>query len=279
MLLTVAGYAATAEQASARARPACEATAPTLERPELTAANAAGVGIEDRIDPDGYETTYEIAIVWRELHSPERGEPLPGGPIAQLGRLPAGNSYVTVKVFLTGLQPGYTYFYRARASNLGGLAESGAYPFGYLNSGEYPNGEGSGPPYESEISQCQIEAGEEAAELTVLEQRAKEAAIEAAEQEVVKREREQEEEEAERAQKASSQNVATAVARCVVPALKGDTLQTARRAISKTHCRLGSVHVPRGHQHGKLVVIRQSVKHGRALPYGTHIAISLAVRR
>ena len=52
------------------------------------------------------------------------------------------------------------------------------------------------------------------------------------------------------------------VAECVVPALKGDSLSKARRALSKAHCKLGKISKPRKHR-GALVVTAQSVRAGR----------------
>jgi hypothetical protein len=62
---------------------------------------------------------------------------------------------------------------------------------------------------------------------------------------------------------------------CVVPSLKGDTLSTARRALVKTHCRLGKVLTPRRH-HKTLLVAGQGTKSGRTLPDGSAIAVKLA---
>lgn len=65
---------------------------------------------------------------------------------------------------------------------------------------------------------------------------------------------------------------------CVVPSLKGDTLAVARRALLKAHCRLGrvSLHTHRG---STPHVISQSTQHGKRLPAGTTIAVTLGSRR
>jgi hypothetical protein len=66
-----------------------------------------------------------------------------------------------------------------------------------------------------------------------------------------------------------------AASQCVVPALKGDTLAAARRALRAAHCRLGHVTwPPRGH--GRHVVRRQGLRVGSKYPAGTAVAVTLA---
>ena len=156
---------------SAQALTACEAMKPTIEDVRLTGITLAGVGIEAQIDPEGTETAYEFLVVWRALNPTERGEPLPGGPRPQGGRIPAGAGNVTVSAVVSGLQPGYTYWYEVVASNLAGKTKYGGGPFSYFYKGGYPNGTGSGPPYITEESPCAIESGNEAAARTLQEYR------------------------------------------------------------------------------------------------------------
>jgi hypothetical protein len=59
---------------------------------------------------------------------------------------------------------------------------------------------------------------------------------------------------------------------CVVPPLRGDTLVTARRALSTAHCRLGSVHEPARH-HDALRVTRQSARAGKRLAKDTRVSL------
>ncbi len=65
-----------------------------------------------------------------------------------------------------------------------------------------------------------------------------------------------------------------ATVRCVVPSLKGDSLGTAQKALSKAHCKLGKVSRPRTH-HGALVVTGQSPKNGKKLASGAAVAVTL----
>jgi hypothetical protein len=64
---------------------------------------------------------------------------------------------------------------------------------------------------------------------------------------------------------------------CLVPALKGDTLAVAGRALAKAHCRLGKVTRP-AHRRTALIVARQSARHGKWLPGGAAVAVTLAPR-
>jgi hypothetical protein len=64
---------------------------------------------------------------------------------------------------------------------------------------------------------------------------------------------------------------------CVVPALKGDTLNAARRALAKVHCRLGKVNRPR-HRRGALVVTKQAPGRGKTLRGEAAVAVTLAPR-
>lgn len=65
---------------------------------------------------------------------------------------------------------------------------------------------------------------------------------------------------------------------CVVPALTGDTLKAARRAIDKAHCRLGKVREPDRH-HGTLVVVGQSLRRGVKRAGGTVIVVTMGTAR
>ena len=68
------------------------------------------------------------------------------------------------------------------------------------------------------------------------------------------------------------------VAECVVPALKGDSLSKARRALSKAHCKLGKISKPRKHR-GALVVTAQSVRAGRKSAKGAGVSVKLGPAR
>jgi beta-lactam-binding protein with PASTA domain len=60
--------------------------------------------------------------------------------------------------------------------------------------------------------------------------------------------------------------------------LKGDSLNAAKAALGKAHCKLGKVTVPHGH-HRALVVAAQSVTRGTQLPSGAAIAVRLTLSR
>ncbi len=61
---------------------------------------------------------------------------------------------------------------------------------------------------------------------------------------------------------------------CLVPSLKDESLGSARKALSKGHCRLGKITLPR-RGHARLVVVRQSIKSGSKRPEGTAVAVTL----
>lgn len=279
--LIIASCACFASRASALT--ACQATPATIGPVALTEETPAGVALEAEINPQNSETTYEFVIAWRVLDPSERGEPVPGDPRAQGGPIPAGAGDVTVSGFVSGLQPGYTYWYEVIASNLAGKTRSAAQPFSYYYMGGYPDGTGAGPPYESEVSPCSIESAEHEGEAAFAEaeaerhqhaheqeeQLAKEAAVRAASEAAAL---------SRQAEEMADAGAAPRISSCIVPALRGDTLIAARRAIDKAHCRLGEVRKPRGSR-GRLVVVSQTVRHGRKLAAGAVIAVTMGIAR
>jgi hypothetical protein len=66
---------------------------------------------------------------------------------------------------------------------------------------------------------------------------------------------------------------------CIVPSLKGDPLDRARRALGRAHCALGKVVRPRDGRGSALVVIGQNAQRGTTLPDGAHVGVALARRR
>lgn len=258
---------------------AAEGGGPTIDGTSVADFTEHGARLVAQINPQGSEATYEFRLVWQDADPPASGEPVTGGTQAQGGHIAAGFEDQTVSAALTGLQPGYTYWYVVAAINSAGNTKGGSpYFFGFWNGGAYPEGVGTGPPYEPEVPLWDIwlseaqsaqtlseyEANQRQAAKEQEEQRTREAAIRASEAAALKRREEEE-------------VASAAVARtrtCNVPSLKGDTLSIARRAIDKAHCRLGKVSRPRRHG-GALIVIRQAPRHGRKLAEGTAIAVTL----
>jgi hypothetical protein len=74
--------------------------------------------------------------------------------------------------------------------------------------------------------------------------------------------------------KAASGTGAAAPTQCVVPALEGDSLAEARKALRKANCTLGSVRKPRA-RHGLIVVRRQNPRAGSKLATGAPVAVRL----
>src|SRR4029077_15483091 len=261
-----------AAQASATA-----GESPTIDGTSVTDFTEHSATLVAQINPRGGETTYEFRLVWKDADPPAGGEPVTGGAQTQGGHIAAAFGDQTVSATVTGLQPGYTYWYVVVATNSAGRTKGG-YFFGFWNSGAYPKGVGTGPPYESETPLWYIRLSEAESAQTVREyeaklrqaaieqeeRRAREAAIRDTEAAALKR-REEEEVAAE---------AVVRLPACNVPSLKGDTLSAARRAIEKAHCRLGRVNRPRHHR-GALVVIGQAPRRGKKLAGGTTIAVTL----
>ncbi len=103
------------------------------------------------------------------------------------------------------------------------------------------------------------------------------AAEEHTQHEAAERQQREEAERAEAQAKEESQHKAkeAAASQCVVPALKGETLTVARRALRRAHCKLGHVSSPH-HAHGRLVVTRQGLPAAGKHPAGTAITLTLA---
>jgi hypothetical protein len=266
---------------------ACEAAEPTIEKWGLTEVTPAGVVLEAQINPRNSATTYEFVIIQQvrnPSNSSERSELTPEGPRALGGPIPAGAGDVTVSGLVMGLQRGYTYWYEVVASNLAGETRSGGDNwFSYYYTGGYPDGLGGAPYIPTAPSNCEIELTQkEAARVTAQteaerrqhtreqeEQVAKDTAVRYASEELALKQHEEEEADAE---------AASHIPSCVVPALTGDTLNAAQRAVDKAHCRLGKVREPHRHR-GMLVVVGQSHRHGMKLAGGTVIAVTMGTAR
>jgi hypothetical protein len=113
------------------------------------------VKVEAQINPGGLEAAYSIWLV-RQQADPKGGptndgEPPTGGPQTQTGKIAAGSGYWTVSATLTGLQWGYTYYGVVAASNSACEKAKGEFEIALHISGEFPNGQGTGSQYESEI--------------------------------------------------------------------------------------------------------------------------------
>jgi hypothetical protein len=251
---------------------------PTVEDVTATKVYEHEGTIEAQIDPQGSETTYEI---WLECRGPH--EPI--WPCVQRveGHLAAGFEAETVSLHLTGLQEGTYYVFGVVAVNSAGQTKERGVSIlqdPVIPPGACPDGCSTSEPYRPEPpSQASLESAQREAERITArtdaerqqqaraheEQKAREAARLAVEEAELKRAEEQE---------AARDAVLHVLPACVVPSLKGDTLSAARRALGRAHCGLGKVTGPRAH-HGALVVIAQSAEHGKKLPGGAHIAVTI----
>ncbi len=148
----------------------------------VTAAEVAEhvVKVEAQIDPGGLETVYEIRLVWQDADPKggptNDGERPSGGAQTQTGHIAAGSGDQTVSATLTGLQWGYTYWYVVAVANSAGQTRGESpYTFALHISGEFPDGSGTGPPYESEIPIWSTKLSEEESAKTLKEYEAKHA--------------------------------------------------------------------------------------------------------
>lgn len=252
---------------------------PPLIGPITVGGRSSGEGIlEAQINPEGHETTYEIILNCPHQERCQHTE----------GTLPADDEEHTVSLELTGLQPGASYRFGVYAHSIAGAAAwpgEDEFTVQLIPPGACPNGcskdEGVYTPPELPWAN---QSGNEAAERTVAEQRAKEheeqtkEAVAAKEQEEAKTRAAAVLADEEAARRHHAEEAAAAEHKapvCVVPSLKGDTLTGARRALSKARCRLGKVGKPHGRHHGQLVVIGQRVGAGGRLPSDTLIDITL----
>jgi len=137
------------------------------------------VKVEAQINPGGLEAAYSIWLV-RQQADPKGGptndgEPPTGGPQTQTGKIPAGSGYQTVSATLTGLRWGYTYYGLVAASNSACEKAKGGFEIALHISGEFPNGQGTGGQYESEIPCWYNKLSEEQSAKTLKEYEAKHA--------------------------------------------------------------------------------------------------------
>jgi hypothetical protein len=106
------------------------------------------------------------------------------------------------------------------------------------------------------------------------ERPAKEAAAQAAREREVREAGELAGREAAERERTKAERNSTASAQCIVPRLKGDSLNAARAALRKDHCGLGRVSRPASHRR-PLVVTTQSARAGSELSGGAAIAVKL----
>jgi hypothetical protein len=228
------------------------------------------------INPQGSQTMYGLWLVWQAASTSSSGE-APAIPEIKTGEIPVGYGEQTVSTVVTGLRPGYAYWYAVAALNSRGET-NGKSPY-YFGFGAGASSEWLGPaiPYVRLVPLWAIGGGAEGA--------ARE--LQRAEEERRERERPNEEMRAaskalEGAAKRAAEEAAggkghtgEAVApSCIVPALKGPTLRGAKRALEKAHCRVGNVTYTRHHRSRRtLTVSGQSRWPRRRLAGGSAVAL------
>ncbi len=236
--------------------------------PPMIESVGSGVGgevtLSAHINPDGLETSYEIGL-----------ECSPCGPGDQWakGALPAVDESRTVTLTLTGVQPGRHWF-AVRASNTDGETSQRS-DILEIPSSPAPFPEGTAPNHIVE-----------APYLGAATEQLKKIAEQEAERRTKAKEQEEQKarelnarlpSELQHTEEQAPAHTQTEHPACHVPALKGDTLAVARRALTNSHCQLGKVH-RRSHHHSTLRVTHQSAPNGKKLPVGAAVAVTLAPR-
>lgn len=274
LLLLAAGTLSTAPAAAASEPLISEGTASELDG-EIT--------IEAQIDPEGLAISYEILLECPSHETCQHTE----------GTLPAVEESRVVQLVLTDPQPGETYIFTVTARNADGQT-SGSWRFKAPQStetlpveepippGAAPEGVQDKESYRPPELPWANQSGNEGAERTVAEQRAKEheeqQAKEAAERHAAALKHAEEQTQQAEAEAATRQREEAEHPACRVPALKGDTLTAARHALTKAHCRLGTLHQPTRH-HGTLRVSTQGAPAGERLAGGARVALWIGAKQ
>jgi hypothetical protein len=229
-------------------------------------AVGAEITIDAKINPEGLETSYEIGL---------ECSPCGHGDQWAAGTLPAVHETREVKLALTGLQARRRYWFDVRAVNPDGetsrRGETIEIP---ESSSPFPEGTGgsgivSDPPSEAIINELRaIGIREE-------ERRTKEQEEQKARELVAPLPSELEHDEE---QPPAAASMGIRLPACLVPAIKGDTLTTARRVLARVHCGLGVVHRS-AHYHGTLYIRAQGVPAGKHLIYGTRITLWVGAKK
>lgn len=245
---------------TAAAAPAAQAGPPLIEG--IGSGAGAEVTIEASIDPEGLETTYELGL---------ECSPCGSGNQWTKGTLPAVSEAREVTLALTGLQPNRRYWFAVRAANADGEESRRSETIEMPSSpAPFPNGtapaeviQSSSPGLgSSELIEIAVkEEQQRANEREEKEQRIKE--LDAAPASA-----------RDQGEQAPPADTKPELPACRVPALKGDTLTAARRALAKAHCRTGAIHKP-AHYHGTLYVSAQGAAVGKRLPHGALVALTL----
>ncbi len=254
------------------------AAVPHVTPLEASAVTASSAKINVGIDPEGGETSWEIALECRGSNSCEEAVSTPQRAV---GVLVASTGQEVVSDEVSGLQPDSYYRYTVIATNSSGREGWVGVNFrtcpstGPCPSQGVPGGEQlwnfEGARREAEEAP-RLEAEREKAKREGEERAAREAAALTARELAIRQA-------GERAgREAAERELAARAQRCVVPHLVGRSLAGARRALSAAHCTLGRVSAPRG-DHGPLVVSHQGARAGQKLAKGSRVAVTLAAKR
>jgi hypothetical protein len=251
------------------------AAGPPVIGPVTRGGQPTGEGIvEAQIDPEGHETAYKISA---DCEVPAKCQHIEGS-------LPADNEEHTATLTLSGLQPGVTYHFDIHAASGAGEADwPGEFTVPEVPPGACPDGCSENeentaevPAWSTNLSNSEsaqtLKEYEEKQAREQQEKKAQEAARHAAEEAELKQAEERDAQEAAARERTEHEEEEAEHPPCRVPALKGQTLTAARRALAKAHCRLGAVHRP-AHHHGTMYVSAQGAPPGKRLAHGARVAL------
>lgn len=253
-------------------------------RPPEIVSTGSGIGGEvsatAQINPEGLETTYEIKLVCESCGPP--------GYRPATGQLQAVQETISVRLNLTGIKSG-TYGFEVKARNTAGdTSRTGELTVPEVPPGACPDGCSKNEQYGSEIPQWYINLSNSESAQTLKEYEAKqareqqekktkEAARYATEEAELKQAEERDAQEAAARERQEREEQEAEHPACRVPALKGDTLTAARRALARAHCRLGAIHQP-AHHDGTLHVSAQGAPAGKRLAHNARVALRLGAK-
>jgi hypothetical protein len=238
---------------------AVEVKAPIIERAVWEADGEIYVGAH--VNPEGLATTYEIQVECPSYEPCQHTE----------GQLSGVEEVQTVGLALVESVFDSTYVFTVIASNSAGRTSD---TWKVISEGftPAPGVWTPGDQEEADRATAEVEAERQRTKEQEEQKRAAEVAgARAAEAATLSRRHEEEVKEALAREEAEHPV-------CIVPAVRGDTLARAHRALIRAHCRVGKVTRPR-HNYRTLRVTVQASRPGQRLANGAPVAITLGAGR
>ncbi len=260
---------------------AAKGPGPTILETTVKPAGPTTATVDVLMNPQRVRTLYAIELVWQtssNLNYNVFAEHVIGGVQVTNGEIPAGSGPVTVSATFDELSTGIVYFYRVYAYNsvASETGEGTSYSFGFGRADPWTEGTEPYLPEESRRPLYFILLDEAESARTIREYEQHELAVQR-EEEQARQHRLAElaavQQFNEEAAARYAKEHAAGTPRCVAPALRGDSLHNAKRALTKAGCALG--HVRWLHRSGPVVVLQQSLARGQSRPLGAAIAVTV----